>query len=250
MSSSKLEENASRPNVLKVSRILLVEDDVLLQEMLILVLRKEGYEVVATSGETDALELLYPFKPSQEKLSFDLIILDLMQPQFDGLDLCCLLRSKGNSVPILVLSPKGEEADIVSGLEAGADDYLVKPFGLREFSARCRALFRRTRLGNLTKPAVLKFKKIHLYTHECRVTACGNEVHLSPREFQLLELMMNFPFRVWSREQLLRGIWGPDPIGSTRTVDVHIGWLREKLELDPKQPKYISTVRGVGYRFG
>ncbi|MGB3756585.1 MAG: response regulator transcription factor, partial [Rivularia sp. (in: cyanobacteria)] len=173
-----------------------------------------------------------------------------MLPQINGLDICRLVRHQGNPVPILMLSAKGSETDRVLGLEVGADDYLSKPFSMRELVARCRALLRRQRLITTTEPPVLNYKEITLYPQECRVLVRGEEVNLSPKEFRLLELFMSYTRRVWSREQLLDQVWGPDFVGDSKTVDVHIRWLREKLEQEPSRPEYIVTVRGFGYRFG
>jgi two-component system, OmpR family, phosphate regulon response regulator PhoB len=183
----------------------------------------------------------------------DLVILDLMLPHVNGLDLCRFLRRQGNAIPILILSAKGTETDRVVGLEVGADDYLTKPFGMRELVARCRALLRRTvqtAAAAVPEVATLRFQEIVLYPQECRVTIAGNPVNLSPKEFRMLELFMSHPRRVWPREQLLERIWGPDFMGDSKTVDVHIRWLREKLETDPSHPQYLLTVRGFGYRFG
>lgn len=233
------------------SRILVVEDEELIREMLILALEEEGYEVeIAIDGRL-AIEQLQSFdKNNNEAAAFDLVILDLMLPQINGLDICRLVRHQGNPVPILMLSAKGSETDRVLGLEVGADDYLTKPFSMRELVARCRALLRRQRLSTTTEPPILNYKEITLYPQECRVLVRGQEVNLSPKEFRLLELFMSYTRRVWSREQLLDQIWGPDFVGDSKTVDVHIRWLREKLEQDPSRPEYIVTVRGFGYRFG
>ncbi|WP_081980659.1 response regulator transcription factor [Neosynechococcus sphagnicola] len=187
----------------------------------------------------------------QQQGSFDVIILDLMLPYINGLDLCRLIRRDGSSVPILILSARGSETDRVVGLEVGADDYLTKPFGMRELVARCRALLRRHRHVSLpAAEAVIRHQDIALSLSECRVTVRGEEINFSPKEFRILELFIRHPRRVWSREQLLERIWGPDFMGDSKTVDVHIRWLREKLEIDPSQPKYLQTVRGLGIDLG
>ncbi|GAA6623722.1 response regulator transcription factor [Scytonema sp. NUACC26] len=232
------------------SRILIVEDEELIREMIVLALEEEGYGVLTASDGRLAVEYLKNCEPNSGESPFDLVILDLMLPQINGLDICRLLRYQGNPVPILMLSAKGSETDRVLGLEVGADDYLTKPFSMRELVARCRALLRRQRLSNLPQLPVLQYKDVTLYPQECRVLVRGQEVNLSPKEFRLLELFMSYARRVWSREQLLDQVWGPDFVGDSKTVDVHIRWLREKLEIDPSRPEYIVTVRGFGYRFG
>lgn len=232
------------------ARILVVEDEDLIREMLVLSLQEEGYEVsIATDGRT-ASNLLQTEEPSRSEFPYDLIVLDLMLPQINGLDICRWLRYQGNIVPVLILSAKASETDRVLGLEVGADDYITKPFSMPEFIARCRALLRRQRFSSLPQTPVLQYQDITLFPQECRVTVRGEEISLSPKEFRLLELFISSPRRVWSREQLIEQIWGPDFLGDTKTVDVHIRWLREKLEPDPSQPTYIITVRGFGYRFG
>ncbi len=260
---------ATKPETsLNFGRILLVEDEELIREAIALALREEGYEVVVAADGRQALTLVAqgtaaaPAGGTRERLGvapevaslpphFDLMILDLMLPCINGLDLCRLMRREGNNVPILILSARGSETDRVVGLEVGADDYLTKPFGMRELVARCRALLRRYRLSQTeNQPAILRFQEIALYPQECRVMVREAEVNLSPKEFRLLELFMSYPRRVWSREQLLERIWGPDFMGDSKTVDVHIRWLREKLEVDPSNPDYLITVRGFGYRFG
>ncbi|PAX53359.1 response regulator transcription factor [Brunnivagina elsteri] len=234
----------------QISRVLVVEDEELIREMLVLALEGEGYEVVAASDGRAAVEYLKSSEASSGELNFDLVILDLMLPQVNGLDVCRLLRHQGNPVPIMMLSAKGSETDRVLGLEVGADDYLTKPFSVRELVARCRALLRRQRLSALPTAPVLQYKEVTVYPQECRVLVRGQQVNLSPKEFRLLELFMSYTRRVWSREQLLDQVWGPDFVGDSKTVDVHIRWLREKLEKDPSHPEYIITVRGFGYRFG
>ncbi|BAY85426.1 two-component response regulator [Calothrix parasitica NIES-267] len=232
------------------SRVLVVEDEELIREMLVLALEGEGYDVETATDGRLAVEQLQSFDANNNEAIFDLVILDLMLPQINGLDICRLVRHQGNPVPILMLSAKGSETDRVLGLEVGADDYLSKPFSMRELVARCRALLRRQRLITTAEPPVLNYKEITLYPQECRVLVRKEEVNLSPKEFRLLELFMSYTRRVWSREQLLDQVWGPDFVGDSKTVDVHIRWLREKLEQEPSRPEYIVTVRGFGYRFG
>ena len=148
-----------------------------------------------------------------------------------------------------MVSARDTETDRVLGLEVGADDYLIKPFGMRELVARCRALLRRQRTP-LPTTSSLEHLDLQLYPGECRVTRAGIEIRLSPKEYKLLELFMQNPRRVWSREQLIEQVWGVDYIGDSKTVDVHIRWLREKIEDDPSTPAKLVTVRGFGYRFG
>jgi len=250
MFTRELTKCSPRLEIGQMSRILVVEDEDLIREMLVAALEAEGYAIAtATDGRT-ALALLSSAEPTLSEFPFELVILDLMLPQINGLDVCRLLRHQGNLVPILILSAKGSETDRVLGLEVGADDYLTKPFSMRELVARCRALLRRQRFGGLPQLTMLQFKEVTLYPQECRVVVRGQEINLSPKEFRLLELFISHTRRVWSREQLLDQIWGADFVGDSKTVDVHIRWLREKLEQDPSNPEYIVTVRGFGYRFG
>ena len=232
------------------NRILLIEDEDLIREMVVVALEEEGYEVHTANNGRAALSLLQSPDRDRANITPDLIILDLMLPEVNGLDICRLLRYQGDITPILVVSAKSSETDRVLGLEVGADDYLTKPFSMRELVARCRALIRRQRYSSSSPSSVQKYRDISLFSQECRVTVRNIEVNLSPKEFRLLELFMSYPRRVWSREQLIEQVWGPDFLGDTKTVDVHIRWLREKLEEEPSQPEYIITVRGFGYRFG
>ncbi len=234
----------------KPERILLIEDEEVIREAIAESLRQESYEVlIAQDGETGLEMLLHHSKDGS--LPIDLLILDLMLPIVDGLTLCRLLRGRGNNIPILIISAKSSEADRVTGLDLGADDYLPKPFGLRELVARCRSLLRRCKFQpQTTISPVLKLKDIVLNPETSIVHVRGNETYLSPREFRLLEFFMQNPHHVWSREQLIKRVWGTDFVGDSKTLDVHIRWLREKLEVDPSQPQYIVTVRGFGYRFG
>lgn len=250
MLSIETPQASAESKLAQTNRILLVEDESLISEMIVIALEEEGYEVHTANNGRSALSLLQDGERGQAKLTPDLIILDLMLPEVNGLDICRLLRYQGNVTPILVVSAKSSETDRVLGLEVGADDYLTKPFSMRELVARCRALLRRQRYTVSSPSSVQKYRDISLFSQECRVIVRNTEVNLSPKEFRLLELFMSYPRRVWSREQLIEQVWGQDFLGDTKTVDVHIRWLREKLEEEPSQPEYIITVRGFGYRFG
>lgn len=251
MLSLDVTQNLPNSSLVGTHRILVVEDEDVIRDMIVLALEEEGYEVVAASDGQAALNALQQEDNANTgEINFDLVVLDLMLPQVNGLDICRLLRYQGNIVPILILSAKASETDRVLGLEVGADDYLTKPFSMRELVARCRALIRRQGFSNVSSAPVRKFRDITLFTQECRVVVREEEINLSPKEYRLLEVFMSYPRRVWSREQLIEQIWGADFLGDTKTVDVHIRWLREKLEKDPSQPEYLITVRGFGYRFG
>ena len=242
------------------ARLLLVEDDETIRETVAEALGQEGFAVEACGDGLQAMALLNGSGPGSNEnggANFDLLVLDVMLPGLGGLDLCRQLRQRQNGIAILVVSARDTETDRVLGLEVGADDYLVKPFGMRELVARCRSLLRRSR--QLGEPqgqgadggaSVLQAGDLRLFPEECRVTRSGEEVNLSPKEYRLLELFMQNPKRVWSRDKLLERIWGIDFMGDSKTVDVHIRWLREKIEADPSAPKLIFTVRGFGYRFG
>ena len=229
-------------------RLLIVEDDETIRETVGDTLRSEGFEVLTHGNGADALRLLN----DQSTGEIDLIVLDLMLPGMGGLDLCRELRRTSHQTPILVISARDSETDRVVGLEVGADDYLVKPFGLKELVARCRALLRRSRqMPDLDLPqTILHHENLSLFVRECRVTRNGVDLTLSPKEYKILELFIQNPKQVWSRDQLLEKVWGIDFVGDMKTVDVHIRWLREKIEEQPSTPKLIRTVRGFGYRFG
>ena len=250
MLSIETPQTTAESKLTKTNRILLVEDENLIGEMVVIALEEEGYEVRTASNGRAALNILQNSDRLAASFTPDLIILDLMLPEVNGLDICRLLRYQGNVTPILIVSAKSSETDRVLGLEVGADDYLTKPFSMRELIARCRALLRRQQYITASPDSVQKYRDISLFSQECRVVVRNQEVNLSPKEFRLLELFMSYPRRVWSREQLIEQVWGPDFLGDTKTVDVHIRWLREKLEIEPSQPEYIITVRGFGYRFG
>lgn len=259
------------------ARILVVDDESLIAETIELALSEEGYDVEISRNGSDALSRLlrdHSFSVSSDVTSssavdysstistqpFDLVILDLMLPGINGLDICRIIRQKGLTLLVLIVSARSSETDRVVGLEVGADDYLVKPFGTRELIARCRALLRR-QPRSIAAPSdsseteslrekPFTFQDLILYPQECRFIVRGCEVTLSPKEFRLMEVFVRFPKRVWSRDQLLEQVWGDDFIGESKTVDVHIRWLREKIELDPSDPQYLTTVRGFGYRLG
>jgi two-component system phosphate regulon response regulator PhoB len=241
------QEPASPDNGLMPSSLLLVEDDDTIRETIRDALILEGFEVIACGNGRDALQSLQRASGTDQSLS--LVVLDLMLPGLGGLDVCRQLRQAGDQTPILVVSARDSEADRVLGLEVGADDYLIKPFGMRELVARCRALLRRSSSGAAPAKQVVH-ANLCLYPDECRVTRDGLDVNLSPKEYRLLELFMHHPRRVWSRDKLLEQVWGHDYFGDSKTVDVHIRWLREKLETNPSAPEHLVTVRGFGYRFG
>jgi two-component system phosphate regulon response regulator PhoB len=224
------------------ARLLVVEDDDTIRETVCEAMEMEGFTVTAATNGQSAWDLL-------NRHHYDLVVLDLMLPGINGLDLCRQLRQSESPPLILVVSARDTETDRVLGLEVGADDYLIKPFGMRELVARCRALLRRLRTPVAATTSVEHFDLL-LYPGECRVSRAGFDLRLSPKEYRLLELFMQHPKRVWSREQLIEQVWGVDYIGDSKTVDVHIRWLREKIEDDPSNPSKLVTVRGFGYRFG
>lgn len=244
----------AQPNLrVGLGRVLIVEDEEIIRETVALGLAEEGFDIVVAADGLAALDMLGGTSVSTRtnRPEIDLVVLDLMLPGMNGLDLCRLLRHQAIEVPILVLSAKGTETDRVVGLEIGADDYLPKPFGMRELVARCRALLRRHQGSHKAEQAkVLRFEDITLHPQECRFFLRGDEVSLSPKEFRIMELFLSQPRRVWSRDQIIDQVWGHDFMGDNKTVDVHIRWIREKLEVDPSHPHYLKTVRGFGYRLG
>lgn len=253
MLSLELPPSQALEKQLTTSRILIIEDEDSIRSLVAHNLRREGYETVEVSNGREGISFLTQKPSHSSDAKIDLIILDLMLPEVNGLDICRVLRHRGDMTPILIISAKDKEKDRVTGLEVGADDYLIKPFGIKELIARCRALLRRNALASSLPPeteTIRQFKEIVLYPQECRVTVRGKEINLSPKEFRLLDLFMTYPRRVWDREQLIENVWGADFLGDTKTVDVHVRWLREKLEADPSNPEYLITVRGFGYRFG
>ncbi len=229
----------------RAARILLVDDEQSIQTLLSYPLRKEGYEVVQANDGRQALERF-------DEQSFDLVVLDVMLPRVDGLEVCRRLRGK-SSVPIIMLTARSEEIDKVVGLELGADDYITKPFSMREFSSRIKAALRR---AEMSRPVETDPDETPLQAGELRidfpkrtVRVRGDEAPLTYVEFEILAALARSPGRVFTRDMLLARIWGDSAYRDPRTIDVHIRHLREKIESDPKEPEYLFTVRGVGYRF-
>jgi DNA-binding response OmpR family regulator len=224
-----------------LASILIAEDEETLLMTLEHKLRHEGYRVYGASRGDDALRLAREHDP-------DLLLLDIMLPGLDGIQVCRLLR-RDSDVPILLLTALGSEGDRVAGLDAGADDYLVKPFGMRELMARIRALLRRGRRGAVEEapPRVIESGRLTLDTARREVWLDGQLVAMKPKEFDLLSYLVQHPGQVLSREQIVAGVWGRDFDGGVRTVDVHMRWLRQKIEDDPANPRHIRTVRGAGY---
>ena len=224
-------------------RILLVDDEQSVQTLLTYPLRKEGYEVIAASTGREALAR---FQEGQ----FDLVVLDVMLPELDGYDVCKQLRAR-SSVPIIMLTAKAEEFDKVLGLELGADDYITKPFSMREFRSRVKAVLRRAELARNgdSAEAPLVHGELSVDFAKRQVELRGEPLRLTYVEFEILAALARSPGRVFSRSMLLERLWGDSSFRDPRTIDVHIRHLREKLERDPANPALIFTVRGVGYHF-
>jgi DNA-binding response OmpR family regulator len=224
-------------------RILLVDDEHSVQKLLAYPLRKEGYEVVSALDGREALDRL-------RDGAFDLVVLDVMLPKLDGFEVCRQVRAR-STVPIIMLTAKTEEIDKVLGLELGADDYITKPFSVREFRSRVKAVLRRAELvrADELSEEPIEQGELRIDFEKRVVEVRGEPVRLTYVEFEILAALARTPGRVFSRTQLLERVWGDASYRDPRTVDVHIRHLREKLESDPKHPELIFTVRGVGYRF-
>jgi DNA-binding response OmpR family regulator len=224
------------------ARILLVDDEQSIQTLLSYPLRKDGYHVTSALDGGEALQRF-------DEGRFDLVILDLMLPRLDGVEVCRQLRSR-SQVPIIMLTAKGSETDKVAGLEVGADDYITKPFSMREFRSRVKAALRRSRMGGeVAEDAPIEADGLRIDFERRMVTLEDEEVRVTYVEFEILGALARSPGRVLTRETLLEHVWGDSEYRDPRTVDVHIRHLREKIEADPKEPRFLFTVRGVGYRF-
>ncbi len=221
--------------------ILVVDDEALITQSLEYSFRQEGFKVLVAQDGQQALDIV-------EKDNLDLVVLDLMLPGMNGWEVCRRIRAN-STIPIIMLTARGEEIDRVLGLEIGADDYLPKPFSFRELLARVRAIFRRMDFEGTSKSDRLQIGDVTLDPAAHKVSKEGKELALTQKEYDLLRALMSEAGHVVSRSELLNQVWGIDWMGDTRTLDVHIRWLREKIEDAPGQPRYIQTVRGVGYRF-
>ena len=221
-------------------KILVVEDDRTLLDLLKYNLEKEGHEVVTAVDGAEAIEKARASPP-------DALILDIMLPVLNGLEVCRILR-KEMTVPIIMLTARDDEIDKISGLDAGADDYMTKPFSMRELLARVRAILRRADTQATPPGAPLRTGDIEIDVGRHTVNRGGKTLSLTPKEFDLLAFLTRNQGLVFSRDQLLEKVWGYDFAGDTRTVDVHVRWLRSKIEDDPDQPRRLLTVRGVGYK--
>jgi DNA-binding response OmpR family regulator len=223
--------------------ILVVDDEPTLRETLVEALEAEGFRVVSAADGREALTQFRAERP-------DLVLLDLMLPELSGIEVCRIIRAE-SGVPIVMLTAKDSEVDKVVGLELGADDYVTKPFSLRELSARIRALFRRSEQAVAAEapPALVDLGRVQVDLAGHRLLRDGAPLPIKPKAFELLTFLLRHPGQVFNRDQLLERVWGYDYAGETRTVDVHIHWLRSQVEEDPSAPRFIHTVRGVGYVF-
>jgi DNA-binding response OmpR family regulator len=222
-----------------MTRVLLVEDDPTIAEPLARALGREGYDVLVQNTGQGGID---------NAPSVDLVILDLGLPDMDGLDVARWIRSHGLATPVLVLTARADEVDLVVGLDAGADDYVTKPFRLAELLARVRALLRRSQADG-GEEEELRAQDVRMDLAAHRAFQGDRELHLTAKEFELLRVLVREAGSVVSREQLMREVWDSDPTGSTKTLDMHVSWLRRKLGDDAGDPRYISTVRGMGFRF-
>lgn len=223
-------------------KVLIVDDEEHIRELIKFNLKKEGYDTEVAINGVEALNII-------REIKFDLILLDLMLPEIDGLEVCKEIRrnEETSDIPVMMITAKGEEFDKVLGLELGADDYITKPFSIRELMARVKALLRRSNVKK--EENIIKFGDVVVNFKTREVTKGTQNVELTLKEFELLKLLIKNKGNILTRELLLDKIWGYEYIGETRTVDVHIRHLRKKVESDDKNPQYIQTIRGVGYKF-
>jgi DNA-binding response OmpR family regulator len=228
----------------RAPRILLVDDEPPIQTLLSFPLERDGYEVVAAADGREALA-------RYSEQIFDLVVLDVMLPRMDGLEVCRRLRAKGETVPIIMLTAKSEEIDKVLGLELGADDYITKPFSMREFRSRVKAALRRSGMARADSDdeRPIDVRGLRIDPGKRTVARNGDTIPTTYVEFEILAALARSPGRVFTRDMLLARVWGDSSYRDPRTIDVHIRHLREKIEADPKEPEYLFTVRGVGYRF-
>ena len=233
-----------------MTRVLIVEDDATIRETIAFNLKRDGHEVFTAADGVDGLEVARAEAP-------DLIVLDVMLPRMSGLDVCRILRGE-TPVPILMLTARDAEADVVQGLDLGADEYVTKPFSMRELRARVASLLRRDRISREAGPDVpsvngtagsIAVGGLTLSPSSHELVKDGVVIDLRPREFALLEFLMRNAGQVFTRDIILEQVWGLTYPGETRTVDVHVRWLREKIEDDPSNPVHLLTVRSVGYKF-
>ena len=220
--------------------VLLIEDDTTLVSSLSYYLDKNGFSVTSAGDGLGGLNVARSLRP-------DIIVLDLLLPKMDGLEVCRRVRHESD-VPILILSAKADETDRVAGLEVGADDYMSKPFGMRELTARLRSLLRRAGPKSAAASSVTRFGSIELDARGRSLRKEGREIPLKAREFDLLVFLVANSGQVFTRQQLVEKIWGYEFFGGSRTVDVHVRWVREKIEDDPSRPRHLLTVRGTGYK--
>lgn len=224
------------------NKILVVDDEKLIVKGLRFSLEQDGYEVDCAYDGEEAVRLA-------KQTDYDVVLLDLMLPLLDGMEVCQQIR-EFSDMPIIMLTAKSDDMDKILGLDTGADDYVTKPFNILEVKARCKAIIRRNNRAASPKEEAMNRLKVHdleLDTESRRVFLSGNEINLTAKEFDLLELLLSNPGKVYSREQLLNQVWGFDYPGDVRTVDVHVRRLREKIESNPSDPRYVYTKWGVGY---
>ena len=225
-----------------MSKVLVVDDEKLIVKGIKFSLEQDGMDVECAYDGEEALSMA-------QKCEYDVVLLDIMLPKMDGFEVCKAIREFSN-MPIIMLTAKGGDMDKILGLEYGADDYITKPFNILEIKARIKAMFRRSRRGNFAEaPGEIVKNDLRMDLDARRVFIKDREVNLTAKEFDLLELLVNNPNKVYSREQLLSIVWGYEYPGDVRTVDVHVRRLREKIEENPKEPKYVNTKWGVGYYF-